>query len=87
MLFFPRESDVTTTSKPRNIVQYSEPWILGFESSRPEGELSYGPTELDPQRDVYRHPDRQGQVRVQFTKLHDIYALGVVLLEIGKSDM
>ena len=65
-------------------MRYHEPWILGFESSRPEGELSYGPTEIYPERDVYRHPDRQGQVKMQFTKLHDIYALGVILLEIGK---
>lgn len=66
-------------------VDYSQSWVLGFDLSRPEGELSLGPTELYPERDVYRHPDRQGQVRMQFTKLHDIYALGVVLLEIGKS--
>ena len=70
--------------KARTIVDYSQPWILGFDLSRPEGELSFGPAELYPERDVYRHPDRQGQVRMQFTKTHDIYAFGVVLLEIGK---
>ncbi|KAF8853248.1 hypothetical protein BDZ45DRAFT_748759 [Acephala macrosclerotiorum] len=32
---------------------------------------------------VYRHPDRQGMPEARFNKLHDIYALGVVLLEIG----
>ena len=32
---------------------------------------------------VYRHPSRQGAIRKGHTKLHDIYSLGVVLLEIG----
>lgn len=65
-------------------IDFSQSWVLGFEVSRQEGELSLEPAELYPERDVYRHTERQGQVQMQFTKLHDIYALGVVLLEIGK---
>ena len=80
ILFFPQNKPAEHQGTP---VDYSQPWILGFDLSRPEGELSFGPTELYPERDVYRHPERQGQVKMQFTKLHDIYALGVVLLEIG----
>jgi hypothetical protein len=37
--------------------------------------------EVEP--NFYRHPDRQGRPTHQFSRLHDIYALGVVLLEIG----
>ncbi|OJJ66421.1 hypothetical protein ASPBRDRAFT_49055 [Aspergillus brasiliensis CBS 101740] len=37
--------------------------------------------EIEP--NFYRHPDRQGDPRRPFSRLHDIYALGVVLLEIG----
>ncbi|KAL9102753.1 MAG: hypothetical protein Q9187_009086, partial [Circinaria calcarea] len=80
ILFFPHNQP---TAHHGTRIDYSQPWILGFDLSRPEGELSLGPTELYPERDVYRHPERQGEVRMQFTKLHDIYALGVVLLEIG----
>lgn len=32
---------------------------------------------------VYRHPYRNGQLSIDFNKAHDIYSLGVVLLEIG----
>ncbi|KAL1957502.1 hypothetical protein VTO42DRAFT_5965 [Malbranchea cinnamomea] len=46
-----------------------------------------GATEMRSNFDIepnfYRHPDRQGYPTRQFGRLHDIYALGVVLLEIG----
>lgn len=64
-------------------VNYSEPWVLGFELSRPEPYFSAGQSDFEPKRDIYRHPDRQGQPTDVFKKIHDIYALGVVLLEIG----
>lgn len=39
------------------------------------------------ERNIYRHPDRQGPPEDapgnRFSVLHDIYALGVVLLEVG----
>ncbi|PYH65828.1 uncharacterized protein BO88DRAFT_394142 [Aspergillus vadensis CBS 113365] len=37
--------------------------------------------EIEP--NLYRHPNRQGAPTHHFSRLHDIYALGVVLLEIG----
>lgn len=48
----------------------------------------WSPTSLqrilfEPNRDIYRHPERQGQPTTPFKKIHDIYSLGVVLLEIG----
>ncbi|KAL3444375.1 hypothetical protein BJX65DRAFT_319991 [Aspergillus insuetus] len=64
-------------------VNHSQPWVFGFEYSRPEPFFSAGPSDFEPSRDIYRHPDRQGQPTKMFQKLHDIYALGVVLLEIG----
>ena len=57
--------------------------MLGFEYSRPELDFSAGFIDICPSRDVYRHPERQGQPQKLFNKIHDIYALGVVLLEIG----
>lgn len=57
--------------------------MLGFELSRPEPYFSAGQSDFEPKRDIYRHPDRQGQPTDVFKKIHDIYALGVVLLEIG----
>jgi hypothetical protein len=65
-------------------LNYSEPWVMGFEFSRPEIYFSGGHADWNISRDVYRHPDRQGKPTQPFNKLHDIYALGVVLLEIGR---
>lgn len=36
-----------------------------------------------PEHNLYRHPERQGIPIESFKPIHDIYALGVVLLEIG----
>lgn len=34
-------------------------------------------------KNLYRHPDRQGPPRTSFRRSHDLYSLGVVLLEIA----
>ncbi|KAF5552672.1 hypothetical protein FMEXI_2823 [Fusarium mexicanum] len=59
------------------------PYLTGWGFARPE----LGGTELlqdfEVEPNFYRHPARQGNPGSAFTKEHDIYALGVVLLEIG----
>ncbi|OMP87512.1 hypothetical protein BK809_0007599 [Diplodia seriata] len=72
-----------TSSVTRNLIDYGKPSVLGFEYSRPEGGFTLCLADSNPERDVYRHPDRQGTPAKHFSKIHDIYALGVVLLEIG----
>jgi hypothetical protein len=81
ILLFPR----WTGEEPnrRLDVNYCQPWVFGFEYFRPEPFFSAGPSDFEPSRDIYRHLDRQGQPTKMFQKIHDIYALGVVLLEIG----
>ncbi|KAK0726153.1 hypothetical protein B0H67DRAFT_572424 [Lasiosphaeris hirsuta] len=64
-------------------VALSEPWVFGFDFSRPENFFSYGFADSEPERDIYRHPERQGNPTAMFSKWHDIYSLGVMLLEIG----
>lgn len=62
---------------------YEEPYLVDFAYSR---SLPLQPAytyDDDTERNLYRHPDRQGPPRATFTKIYDIYALGVVLLEIG----
>lgn len=78
----PHQTD-DQSREPRIAVNYPEPWVLGFEFSRPEPFFSAGHSDFEPRRDIYRHPDRQGQPTEMFKKIHDVYALGVVLLEIG----
>lgn len=85
VLFFPQaESSSGSTCTAEEYTDFSEPWVLGYEFSRPEAYFSQGQSDRSPLRDVYRHPDRQGRPTQPFNKVHDIYALGVVLLEIGK---
>ncbi|RDL32383.1 uncharacterized protein BP5553_08839 [Venustampulla echinocandica] len=85
ILFFPPEKDKDAKSMKMSAstIDYSQPWVLGFEYSRPESDFSLGITDVCLARDIYRHPVRQGQPGMMFNKIHDIYALGVVLLEIG----
>ncbi|KUJ09424.1 uncharacterized protein LY89DRAFT_762039 [Mollisia scopiformis] len=60
------------------------PFLTDFEFSRPvTGETRLIGQAPDPERDVYRHPERTGPPTTSFKKVHDIYSLGIVLLEIG----
>ena len=64
-------------------LEYCKPYLVGFEFSHDENDHST--TEKDDMlaRNIYRHPNRWGPPEERFSVLHDIYALGVVLLEIG----
>ncbi|KAI0382882.1 hypothetical protein F5Y04DRAFT_279131 [Hypomontagnella monticulosa] len=85
VLFFPQQTDsnASSTHIPDEHINFAEPWVLGYEFSRPETYFSQGQSDKCLARDIYRHPDRQGRPTQLFNKTHDIYALGVVLLEIG----
>ncbi|TGO49272.1 hypothetical protein BCON_0215g00100 [Botryotinia convoluta] len=57
------------------------PYLVDFGYSRPEEGKTYARYQQTTNSDaLYLHADRP---RMTFTKLHDIYALGVVLLEIA----
>lgn len=90
---------VHKTIKPENILIMSSvnsspgeqfpyvlgwPFLVGFDRCRPASGLSgrYGEGKMEDC--VYQHPTRWGVVAEEaFTMLHDIYSLGVVLLEVG----
>lgn len=83
---------------PNNILLFGEqkeqgvrfdwdlPYLVGFDSSRLDScisdQQSHGKKELSLR--IYTHPDRQVQEYVRYQKAHDVYSLGVVLLEIGR---
>ncbi|CAG8973486.1 hypothetical protein HYALB_00002811 [Hymenoscyphus albidus] len=71
------------TIKETGKVDYDNPFLQGFEFSRPSSDPSIGRPTDDVAFNVYRHPSRQGNSRKGHRKIHDIYSLGVVLLEIG----
>ncbi|KAL8294660.1 hypothetical protein RB597_007731 [Gaeumannomyces tritici] len=67
------------------------PYLTGFDYSRPAAERYSHMSETasaDAAEDLYRHPAVQGRARCSATsrgykKIHDIYSLGIVLLEIA----
>jgi serine/threonine protein kinase len=77
VIFFPRTGGRDEALSPR------EPWLEGFEYAREDPGLSapYGNVEI--QQDIYRHPEQWGQPTRRFNRIHDIYSLGMVLLEIS----
>lgn len=78
-----RSASVKFFQKTSGRVNYPEPYLVGFEYSRPEEAATANTGEFDVENNLYRHPNRQGNPTVKFNRTHDIYALGVVLLEIG----
>ncbi|KAK4149534.1 hypothetical protein C8A00DRAFT_46865 [Chaetomidium leptoderma] len=82
-----RSSAIKFFFKPDGSCDFGNPCLTEFESSRPEGGQSLvtkGDTSTvkDPERDVYLHPDRYDPPK-PFTRVYDVFSLGVVLLEIG----
>lgn len=64
-------------------IDLDKPYLVDFEYARPLDAQTLFTFSSDMEYDIYRHPARQGIPSESFTKTHDIYALGVVLLEIG----
>jgi serine/threonine protein kinase len=59
-------------------------FLIGFEFARKEDEASARIGDETWWKNIYRHPQRQGvHPEKDFSMLHDIYSLGVVLLEIA----
>ncbi|KAH7464179.1 hypothetical protein FOMA001_g17882 [Fusarium oxysporum f. sp. matthiolae] len=60
------------------------PFLVGFENIRKEDGRTYRRGDFDWQRNLYRHPTRQGgSPSMEYIMQHDIYSLGVCLLEVG----
>ncbi|KAL2855975.1 hypothetical protein BJY01DRAFT_242914 [Aspergillus pseudoustus] len=60
------------------------PDLFGRDYTRPESGFSSRVDEKDDiEEKIYRHPEQWGLPTSSFSRLHDIYSLGVVLLEIG----
>jgi hypothetical protein len=62
---------------------YRKPYLVNFEYARPATSVTTYASNEDPARRVYVHPDRQPGSSTKFNAEHELYSLGVVLLEIG----
>lgn len=64
--------------------QLAAPFLVGFEKFRPLDGWTFRQGDLCWEKNLYRHPSRQGlQPEDNYIMQHDIYSLGVMLLEIG----
>lgn len=64
--------------------QLAAPFLVGFEKFRPLDGWTFRQGDLCWEKNIYRHPLRQGLLpEDDYMMQHDIYSLGVVLLEIG----
>jgi serine/threonine protein kinase len=76
VLFFPQ------TSGPTSSVDIGDPYLVGFQHSRPTGEIWYSDMDRFEESSDYRDP-RYIPGKTRFRKEFDYYSLGIVLLEIG----
>ena len=64
-------------------INFSKPYLIGFEASRRYDDHSLRANEGTWVDDIYRHPERQGKPSRDFHKEDDYYALGALFVEIG----
>ncbi|EAQ82951.1 hypothetical protein CHGG_10769 [Chaetomium globosum CBS 148.51] len=75
-------SDSILVPTPGGIPNYSQPYISGFEYSRPDEE-DLTSTAAAEDWAVYTHPDYLGVDRKGYRKTFDMYSIGIMLLEIA----
>ncbi|KAF8417353.1 HET-s/LopB domain protein [Tirmania nivea] len=60
------------------------PFLVGFQNVRPAAGVTYLCEDGEWQKNLYRHPTRQGTLPEDTYQMqHDIYSLGICLLELG----
>ncbi|CZR64724.1 uncharacterized protein PAC_14623 [Phialocephala subalpina] len=78
-----------TSSRKQFPHSLGRPYLLNFQWARSaEGDSDpQSRTGRGMETEIYRHPDRQGlqgtSNEIRYSMMHDIYSLGVVLLELG----
>ncbi|KAF2735737.1 hypothetical protein EJ04DRAFT_511528 [Polyplosphaeria fusca] len=83
-----RSSNIVIFSAPdpeaKGIGQYAidHPYLFGFDCSRPADAETWHTVDFGVKDNLYRHPDRWG-VSGRFQSHHELYSLGILLLEIG----
>ncbi|RWA09192.1 hypothetical protein EKO27_g5901 [Xylaria grammica] len=80
--------------RPETVIVFTDPratsppaaFLVGFGSSRKDEGKTYRVGDDNWEKNLYRHPSRQGvRPDEEYTMQHDIYSLGVGLLEVGLS--
>jgi hypothetical protein len=63
--------------------RFDKPYLVNFEYARAFSSATPWSYDEDEEKNLYRHPDRQRPPQKSFNQIHDLYALGIVLLEVG----
>lgn len=69
-----RTGDEGARFKKEKAWDFENPFLVGFDSSRPSDAETRGTIDHEKKANLYRHPERWGQ-SARFEKHHDIYAL------------
>ncbi|KAI1178841.1 hypothetical protein F4777DRAFT_535833 [Nemania sp. FL0916] len=72
--------------RPETIIVFSGPvaFLMGFSNFRKDEGKTYRISDDHWEKNLYRHPSRQGlEPSDEYVMQHDIYSLGVCLLELG----
>jgi len=79
-----RSSNIVFFPESDHEPDYGVPILAGFDYARPDsvGELTEAPPSYS-EHDIYRHSSTLGVNRERYSKSHDIYSLGVVLIEVA----
>lgn len=79
-----RSSNIVFFPNSDHEPDWGAPVLAGFDYARPDlvGELTEAPP-VYSEHDIYRHPSTFGVNRERYSKSHDIYSLGVVLIEVA----
>lgn len=68
------DPEISLPVMPSCLPDLENPFLLGFDCSRPTDAESFLQASWNTEKNLYRHPKRWGRP-VKFTKMHDIYAL------------
>jgi hypothetical protein len=82
LFYHPKTSPAEAQNNEERLLP-TEWFLYGFEYARPMDTDTSFKADTNFLRNVYRHPQRWGVPTESFTPIHDLYALGVVLLELG----
>jgi hypothetical protein len=84
IIFFPPTSSSSTTVAP--VFPWHRPQLIGFDYARPADQTHLS-EDIGATNDLYRHPSAEGVPRPTFVPAFDLFALGLILLEIGCWEM
>ncbi|KAH0536977.1 hypothetical protein FGG08_006205 [Glutinoglossum americanum] len=76
ILFFPANPNA-----PRSL---DSPRLAGFDFARRDGPNEHSEKPINTDTNLYRHPDALRDPTTRFTKIHEYYSLGIVLVEIAQ---